>query len=130
MVSVTLHLLGKVLKIDALIKLRLDYLCINYCWNLQCYFVFAVFPHGINACIHVALYCTHQLLCVCVFQRLERCVSITTSITNGLSEREANDALTAHVSVYQLHTPMITYQDSHIIKTWVHQGILKHRMEF
>uniref|UniRef100_A0A672LBR4 Integrator complex subunit 3-like n=2 Tax=Sinocyclocheilus grahami TaxID=75366 RepID=A0A672LBR4_SINGR len=30
-------------------------------------------------------------------ERLERCVSITTSITNGLSEREANDALTAHV---------------------------------
>ncbi|TSK28279.1 Integrator complex subunit 3 [Bagarius yarrelli] len=29
-------------------------------------------------------------------ERLERCVSITTSITNGLSEREANDALTAH----------------------------------
>ncbi|XP_067267297.1 integrator complex subunit 3 isoform X1 [Chanodichthys erythropterus] len=30
-------------------------------------------------------------------ERLERCVSITSSITNGLSEREANDALTAHV---------------------------------
>ncbi len=45
-------------------------------------------------------------------------MSITTSITNGLSEREANDAVTAHVSVYQLHTLMITHQDSHIIKTW------------
>uniref|UniRef100_A0A8C2DYT4 Integrator complex subunit 3 n=1 Tax=Cyprinus carpio TaxID=7962 RepID=A0A8C2DYT4_CYPCA len=30
-------------------------------------------------------------------ERLERCMSITTSITNGLSEREANDAITAHV---------------------------------
>ncbi|TRZ01352.1 hypothetical protein DNTS_033243 [Danionella cerebrum] len=30
-------------------------------------------------------------------ERLERCMSITTSITNGHSEREANDALTAHV---------------------------------
>ncbi|KAB5517756.1 hypothetical protein PHYPO_G00170840 [Pangasianodon hypophthalmus] len=30
-------------------------------------------------------------------ERLERCVAVTTSITNGLSEREANDALTAHV---------------------------------
>lgn len=33
------------------------------------------------------------------FQRLERCVGIVTSLTNGLSEREANDALNAHVSV-------------------------------
>lgn len=32
------------------------------------------------------------------FQRLERCVSIVTALTNGLSEREANDALNAHVS--------------------------------
>ncbi|KPP78306.1 integrator complex subunit 3-like [Scleropages formosus] len=32
-----------------------------------------------------------------VFQRLERCVGIVTSLTSGLSEREANDALTAHV---------------------------------
>ncbi len=44
-------------------------------------------------------------------------MSITTSITNGLSEREANDALTAHVSVYQLHPLMITNKDPHI-KTW------------
>lgn len=34
-----------------------------------------------------------------LFQRLERCVGIVTSLTNGLSEREANDALNAHVSV-------------------------------
>uniref|UniRef100_A0A8B9F1J5 Integrator complex subunit 3 n=1 Tax=Amazona collaria TaxID=241587 RepID=A0A8B9F1J5_9PSIT len=31
------------------------------------------------------------------FQRLERCVSIVTALTNGLSEREANDALNAHI---------------------------------
>uniref|UniRef100_A0A3B3T0P5 Integrator complex subunit 3 n=1 Tax=Paramormyrops kingsleyae TaxID=1676925 RepID=A0A3B3T0P5_9TELE len=30
-------------------------------------------------------------------ERLERCVGIVTSLINGLSEREANDALTAHV---------------------------------
>uniref|UniRef100_A0A669QT17 Integrator complex subunit 3 n=1 Tax=Phasianus colchicus TaxID=9054 RepID=A0A669QT17_PHACC len=29
--------------------------------------------------------------------RLERCVGIVTSLTNGLSEREANDALNAHI---------------------------------
>ena len=34
-----------------------------------------------------------------MFQRLETCVGIVTSLTNGLSEREANDALNAHVSV-------------------------------
>lgn len=34
-----------------------------------------------------------------LFQRLERCVGIVTSLTSGLSEREANDALNAHVSV-------------------------------
>lgn len=34
-----------------------------------------------------------------LLQRLERCVGIVTSLTNGLSEREANDALNAHVSV-------------------------------
>uniref|UniRef100_A0A669BXQ0 Integrator complex subunit 3 n=2 Tax=Pseudocrenilabrinae TaxID=318546 RepID=A0A669BXQ0_ORENI len=33
--------------------------------------------------------------CVCV-QRLERCVGIVQALTNGLSEREANDALTAN----------------------------------
>lgn len=32
-----------------------------------------------------------------VGQRLERCVGIVQSLTNGLSEREANDALTANV---------------------------------
>lgn len=37
-----------------------------------------------------------------LFQRLERCVGIVTSLTNGLSEREANDALNAHVSVISL----------------------------
>ncbi|XP_015739840.1 integrator complex subunit 3, partial [Coturnix japonica] len=31
------------------------------------------------------------------FQKLERCVGIVTSLTNGLSEREANDALNAHI---------------------------------
>ncbi|KAM6365323.1 integrator complex subunit 3 [Pluvialis apricaria] len=30
-------------------------------------------------------------------ERLERCVGIVTSLTNGLSEREANDALNAHI---------------------------------
>uniref|UniRef100_A0A8D2QUU2 Integrator complex subunit 3 n=1 Tax=Zosterops lateralis melanops TaxID=1220523 RepID=A0A8D2QUU2_ZOSLA len=30
-------------------------------------------------------------------QRLERCVGIVTSLTSGLSEREANDALNAHI---------------------------------
>lgn len=30
-------------------------------------------------------------------QRLERCVGIVQSLSNGLSEREANDALTANV---------------------------------
>uniref|UniRef100_A0AAZ3QMN8 Integrator complex subunit 3 n=2 Tax=Oncorhynchus TaxID=8016 RepID=A0AAZ3QMN8_ONCTS len=30
-------------------------------------------------------------------ERLERCVAIVTSLTNGLSEREANDAITANV---------------------------------
>lgn len=34
--------------------------------------------------------------CVCL-QRLERCVGIVQALTNGLSEREANDALTANV---------------------------------
>lgn len=34
--------------------------------------------------------------CVCV-QRLERCVGTVQALTNGLSEREANDALTANV---------------------------------
>uniref|UniRef100_A0A8C3IKJ1 Integrator complex subunit 3 n=1 Tax=Chrysemys picta bellii TaxID=8478 RepID=A0A8C3IKJ1_CHRPI len=33
----------------------------------------------------------------CLFQRLERCMGIVTSLTNGVSEREANDALNAHV---------------------------------
>lgn len=37
-----------------------------------------------------------------LFQKLERCVGIVTSLTNGLSEREANDALNAHVSVISL----------------------------
>ncbi|XP_068026825.1 integrator complex subunit 3, partial [Melanerpes formicivorus] len=30
-------------------------------------------------------------------ERLERCVGIVTSLTGGLSEREANDALNAHI---------------------------------
>ncbi|KAM5129498.1 integrator complex subunit 3-like [Mantella aurantiaca] len=30
-------------------------------------------------------------------ERLERCVSLVTSMTNGVSEREANDALNAYV---------------------------------
>lgn len=33
------------------------------------------------------------------FQRLERCMSIVTALTGGVSEREANDALNAHVSI-------------------------------
>ena len=32
-------------------------------------------------------------------QRLERCMSIVTSMTTGVSEREANDALNAYVSI-------------------------------
>uniref|UniRef100_A0A8C6U1W7 Integrator complex subunit 3 n=1 Tax=Neogobius melanostomus TaxID=47308 RepID=A0A8C6U1W7_9GOBI len=35
-------------------------------------------------------------LVLCFLQRLERCVGIVQSLTNGLSEREANDALTAN----------------------------------
>lgn len=37
---------------------------------------------------------------MCV-QRLERCVGIVQALTNGLSEREANDALTANVRYTQ-----------------------------
>lgn len=36
-------------------------------------------------------------------QRLERCMSIVTSMTTGVSEREANDALNAYVSTMSLH---------------------------
>ncbi|RXM90817.1 Integrator complex subunit 3 [Acipenser ruthenus] len=32
-------------------------------------------------------------------ERLDRCAAVVTSLINGLSEREANDALTAHVSI-------------------------------
>ncbi len=34
----------------------------------------------------------------CYLQRLERSYAIVNQITNGLSERDSNDALTAHVS--------------------------------
>uniref|UniRef100_A0A8C7BJX3 Integrator complex subunit 3 n=1 Tax=Neovison vison TaxID=452646 RepID=A0A8C7BJX3_NEOVI len=40
---------------------------------------------------------THSELFLTPSQRLERCMSIVTSMTAGVSEREANDALNAHV---------------------------------
>lgn len=50
-------------------------------------------------------------LCVC-FQRLERCVGIVQSLTNGLSDREANDALTANV-----RSTHYTYANNTVIDT-------------
>lgn len=49
----------------------------------------------------VLLVCVCMCLCVhaCMqMQRLERSVGVVQALTNGLSEREANDALTANVS--------------------------------
>lgn len=40
-------------------------------------------------------------------QRLERCVGIVQSLSNGLSEREANDALTANVRNTRTHTVLV-----------------------
>ena len=40
-------------------------------------------------------------------QRLERCMSIVTSMTTGVSEREANDALNAYVSIILSLNPFL-----------------------
>ena len=82
---------------------------------------------GVKAACAVACVSEDVLECTCsskfvtfgfsLFQRLERCVGIVTSLTNGLSEREANDALNAHVSV-------ISFRDEKSCLDEIIRGIL------
>lgn len=60
--------------------------------------------------------------CVCVYvcvQRLERCVGVVQSLTNGLSEREANDALTANVSYLHFHHYYQVEQEAKVKGHWL-----------
>lgn len=80
--------------------------CVAGCFSVRSGFWVGVTAASAVFCVTRTCSCSSKLVTFgfSLFQRLERCVGIVTSLNNGLSERETNDALNAHVSVISLET--------------------------